>query len=135
VDPAIAEAGDVDTARILLRTGSGRICMIGNTRRSGYGYDQRIEAYGETGMIAADNPPVSTLTQWRAQGPLEPAIHLAFPSRYAAAYRNEMDHFADILEGRSAPETGYDASLRALTLAEAADRSARSGELIRLEDL
>ena len=45
VDPAIAAAGDIDTAKILLRTDSGRICAISNSRRSGYGYDQRIEAF------------------------------------------------------------------------------------------
>ena len=45
IDPAIGAAGDVDTAKILLRTASGRICVISNSRRSGYGYDQRIEAF------------------------------------------------------------------------------------------
>src|SRR5690606_11146701 len=46
VDPGIGRAGDVDTARTLLRTASGRLCVIANSRRSGFGYDQRIEAYG-----------------------------------------------------------------------------------------
>src|SRR5579871_5999446 len=46
VDPAIGAAGDVDTARILLTTASQRLCVISNSRRSGYGYDQRIEAFG-----------------------------------------------------------------------------------------
>ena len=57
VDPAIGAAGDVDTAKTILRTASGRICVISSSRRSGYGYDQRIEAFGAKGMIRAQNMP------------------------------------------------------------------------------
>ena len=41
VDPEIGRLGDVDTARTVLKTASGKLCVISNTRRSGYGYDQR----------------------------------------------------------------------------------------------
>ena len=52
VDPAIGAVDDIDTAKVLLRTASGRIALISNSRRSGYGYDQRIEAYG-SGRVGA----------------------------------------------------------------------------------
>lgn len=68
VDPAIGEAGDVDTAKILLRTGAGKLCVISNSRRSGYGYDQRIEAFGSKGMVKADNVLESTVSVWGAEG-------------------------------------------------------------------
>ncbi|MEY4679743.1 MAG: hypothetical protein RLZZ276_1392, partial [Pseudomonadota bacterium] len=53
VDPRIAAAGDVDTALVTLRTASGRLCQISNSRRASYGYDQRIEVHGELGMLQA----------------------------------------------------------------------------------
>ena len=68
VDPAIAEAGDVDTAKILLRTASGKLCLISNSRRSGYGYDQRIEAFGSAGMVRAGNVTETTLQTWTEDG-------------------------------------------------------------------
>ncbi len=55
VDPAIGAADDIDTAKVLLRTASGRIALISNSRRSGYGYDQRIEAFGSSGSVRVDN--------------------------------------------------------------------------------
>ena len=55
VDPAIGAAGDVDTAVVTLRTASGRLCQISNSRRATYGYDQRIEAHGATGLLRAGN--------------------------------------------------------------------------------
>src|SRR3546814_1841076 len=53
IDPAIAAAGDIDTAKTVLRTASGKLCLISNSRRSGYGYDQRIEVFCARGLIRA----------------------------------------------------------------------------------
>jgi len=135
VDPAIGAAGDVDTARLVLRTASGRLCTISNTRRSGYGYDQRAEAYGSKGMAMADNPRTSTLETWSEAGALAAPIHDGFAARYAAAFRAEMDHFAAVLAGEADPVTGYQASVRALALAEAAGRSAQTGAPVALGDI
>ncbi len=38
VDPAIAEAHDVDTAMVILKMASGALCHINNSRRAVYGY-------------------------------------------------------------------------------------------------
>ena len=46
VDPAIGEAGDIDTAIITLKLKSGALAVIDNCRRATYGYDQRVEAFG-----------------------------------------------------------------------------------------
>ncbi len=135
IDPAIAAAGDVDTARTLLRFPSGRLCLISNTRRSAYGYDQRAEAYGSAGMAMAGNPRVATLEAWTEAGALAAPIADSFQARYAAAYRAELDHFADVLAGAATPATGYLDSVRALALAEAANRSARLGAPVRLADI
>jgi myo-inositol 2-dehydrogenase/D-chiro-inositol 1-dehydrogenase len=132
VDPAIAAAGDVDTARVLLRDAKGRLCVISNTRRSGCGYDQRIEAFGSAGMLCAGNPLPDTVQAWTEAGARAAPLYPGFMTRYAQAYRAEMDHFADVLDGLAAPETGYDASVRALALAEAAALSARTGEPVKL---
>jgi myo-inositol 2-dehydrogenase / D-chiro-inositol 1-dehydrogenase len=132
VDPAIAEADDVDTARVLLRDAKGRLCVISNTRRSGCGYDQRIEAFGSNGMALAGDLVQDTVQVWREDGARGAALHPGFMSRYAEAYRGEMAHFADILAGRAAPETGYMASLRSLELAEGAAESVKSGAPVRL---
>jgi myo-inositol 2-dehydrogenase/D-chiro-inositol 1-dehydrogenase len=129
VDPAIGEAGDVDTAKILLKTGSGRICMISNSRRSGYGYDQRIEAFGSGGMLRAANVTESTVQVWTEAGAAGAPFQNFFLDRYAAAYRLEMEHFADMLRG-AAPAIGYADGVAALALAEAAGESARSGTVV-----
>ena len=67
-DPEIGEAGDVDTATATLRTASGRIAVITNSRRASYGYDQRVEVHGSKGMVRADNLRGTSVTLANEQG-------------------------------------------------------------------
>lgn len=127
VDPEIGRQGDVDTARTLLKTASGRLCVISNTRRSGYGYDQRIEAFGSRGMVAAGNVAGNTVQIATEAGLTGTPILPGFLQRYVGAYRAEMDHFAEVVHGMSEPAVGYEAGLQALALAEACDLSVRTG--------
>ena len=127
VDPEIGRLGDIDTARTVLKTASGRLCVIANSRRSGFGYDQRIEAYASAGMVRADNVLESTVQTWGEGGAASDRFQNFFLTRYAEAYREEMDHFADMLDGAAA-SVGYADGVAALALAEAAARSLASGQ-------
>ena len=132
VDPAIGAAGDFDTAVVTLRTASGQICQISNSRRATYGYDQRIEAHGEGGMLRAGNMTATTVEKADASGfATEPALPF-FLQRYAPAYRAELDAFVTALSTGTMPAPGGEDGLRALELADAATQSARSGETVRL---
>lgn len=131
VDPAIGEAGDADTAKTILRTASGRLCVISSSRRSGYGYDQRIEAFGSEGMIRAQNQLETTVETWGENGGAADRFQNFFLDRYAVAYAREAEHFADILDG-AAPLVDFRDGVAALTLAEAAAQSAKTGERVLL---
>lgn len=131
VDPAIGEAGDADTAKTILRTASGRLCVISSSRRSGYGYDQRIEAFGSKGMIRAQNQLETTVETWGENGAAADRFQNFFLDRYAVAYAREAEHFADILDGGK-PLVDFRDGVAALALAEAAAKSAQTGERVLL---
>ena len=128
VDTEIGQQGDFDTARTVLRTASGRLCVISNTRRSGYGYDQRIEAFGSEGMICAGNEAQDTVMVRTGHAQIYSAIKPDFGTRYAAAYRDQINHFADVVENLVKPVVSYRDGVAALILAEACDQSARTGK-------
>jgi myo-inositol 2-dehydrogenase / D-chiro-inositol 1-dehydrogenase len=132
VDPEIGKAGDVDTAAVLLKTASGRIAQISNSRRATYGYDQRIEVHGSKGLIAAGNRHATTVTRASEAGYVsDPALHF-FLERYAEAYRAELDAFVSaVLDGKPAAPSGED-GLRTQRLADAATQSAQSGQTVKL---
>src|SRR3546814_20349701 len=77
VDPAIGKAGDVDSAVVVLETAEGVLCQIINSRRAVYGYDQRIEAFGEKGLLLAGSRDARALQVWSEAG-LAGATPLSF---------------------------------------------------------
>ena len=62
----------------------------------------------------------------------DPALPF-FLERYAEAYRLELDAFVRKLHGEDADVVGGRDGVRALELADACERSMRSGKTVRLE--
>jgi myo-inositol 2-dehydrogenase/D-chiro-inositol 1-dehydrogenase len=132
VDKAIGEAGDVDTAVVILQTKSGKVAEISNSRRASYGYDQRIEAHGSKGMLRAENVHESTVQFAGAQGFTGDKVLNFFLERYAGAYRDEIAAFVAAVSSGKAPSPSGEDGLRAQLLADAADQSRRTGQVVRL---
>jgi myo-inositol 2-dehydrogenase/D-chiro-inositol 1-dehydrogenase len=134
VDPAIEQAGDIDAAMITLIAKSGAICQISNSRRSAYGYDQRLEAFGEQGMLQVGNQRPTTVSLWGAAATeaKDPVLNF-FIERYTPAYNAEISHFVDSVEQGKTPLVGYRDGREALRLADAALESMQTGRLVRVD--
>ncbi|MEO8668990.1 MAG: inositol 2-dehydrogenase [Bauldia sp.] len=132
VDAGIGEAGDVDTAMVIMRTASGKLCHISNSRRATYGYDQRIEVHGSLGLLRAGNihettVEVATKTGFNA----DPVLNF-FLERYADAYRLEIEAFVKaVSSGKQPAPSGYD-GLMAQRLADAATKAKATGKPVRV---
>jgi myo-inositol 2-dehydrogenase/D-chiro-inositol 1-dehydrogenase len=133
VDSKIKEAGDFDTAATTLKTGSGKICIINNSRRSVYGFDQRVEVFGSAGMLQTENHRDSGLVQWTStHTSSRDRLKHFFLERYAESFRIELDDFLDAIEkGTPTSVTGEDGRV-ALLLANAAQESATTGKIVRV---
>ena len=132
VDPAIASVPDIDSAAVTLRTASGKMAQINNSRRATYGYDQRIEVHGSKGMARAENIHETTAEVAGDHGYTRAPLMNFFLERYMPAYQAEVAEFvAAVSAGREPLATGLD-GLRALQLADAAYQSLESGSLVRL---
>ena len=103
VDPAIGEAGDIDTAIITLRFENGAIGTIDNSRKAVYGYDQRVEVFGSGGMVATDNNTPDSHTYSNADG-VQSALPLYFfLERYAESFTQEMREFVESIQNDTTP--------------------------------
>ena len=134
VDPIFAELGDVDTAMIIMRGASGALCHINNSRRTNYGYDQRVEAFGAEGMVRSNNHRPSEVSRYTAGGTAtrEELLHF-FIERYAAAYEAEIRDFIDCLKAGRPPSVTFEDGHKALLLSEAALRSTRENAPVSLD--
>jgi myo-inositol 2-dehydrogenase / D-chiro-inositol 1-dehydrogenase len=134
VDPRVrTEGNDIDTAMLLLRTASGKMCHINNTRRAVYGYDQRIEVFGAKGMLRAANLTPTSVERFGAEATCADNPWPNFQTRYAAAYAAELSSFIRSVETRKPVEVGPEDSRQVLVLAEAALKSSQTGRPVRLK--
>ena len=133
VDPKIARLGDIDTCTVSLRAKAGALLQINNSRRCEYGYDQRIEAFGATGMLQAGNQRATSVEHWSAAhtAARDPLLHF-FIERYLEAYRAELDAFISALAEGSPLQPDFSDGLEALRLAVAAEESLRTAEVVDL---
>lgn len=133
VDPAIGEAGDIDTATVVMTTASGQQVQIINSRRAAYGYDQRIEVFGSAGLLQATNVAQSTVKHLSAGGDTASLPEPFFMERYAKAYAIELGEFVSAVKsGAPMPASGYD-GVAALFLAEQANRAFASGNSVSFD--
>jgi len=132
VDKKIGEEGDCDTAAVQMQTASGKICVITNSRRATYGYDQRIEVHGSKGMLRAGNIHNTTVEVATAEGfHADPILHF-FTERYGQAYANEVLTFIDaVTTGKTVSPSGHD-GLQAQKLADAATESWQTGRPVKV---
>lgn len=135
VDPAIGEAGDIDTAMVVLTTASGRLCHIQNSRRTAFGYDQRIEAFGSEGMLQAVNETETRLRHTGEAGQLDEPPQYFFLERYRVAYGRELGDLYDAWSTGSAPRATQDDGYEALRLAEAATRALKESRLVSMDEI
>ncbi len=129
-------AGDHAQAIVVMRASSGALCTIVNSRTSAYGYDQRLEAFGDLGSLEAGNMTAtavraSNATMTEAGGP---AVHF-FVERYTPAYVAEFSEFVTaILDGRP-PAVGFADGRAALVLAGAAAESVVTGRTVQVSQV
>ena len=134
VDPIFAELNDVDTAMVTMRTVSGTLCHINNSRRTNYGYDQRVEAFGALGMARSNNVRPTEVTRYGEERTtqLDPLLHF-FIERYREAYAAEIRDFLDCLQTKRAPSVSFEDGRRALILAEAAIKSLKENRPVSVD--
>ena len=135
VDPAIGKAGDSDSVQVMLKTATGKMALISNSRRATYGYDQRIEVHGSKGVVSAENQRPVSIELANGSGSTRPPLHDFFMTRYTEAYAAEITAFVDAVGAKKAAAPSGEDGLAALALAEAALLSVKEGRTVKLSEI
>jgi len=135
VDPRIGEAGDFDTAAVVLKFENGATCLIDNSRKAVYGYDQRVEVFGSRGNAMALNDRPTNVVVSTEEGVSSDKPLYFFLERYMKSFEEEMKNFIDALtKNKELPVTGND-GLKAIIIAKAATLSAKEKRPVRIEEI
>ena len=117
------QANDYDTAVISFQLRNGAIGCIDNSRETNYGYDQRVEVFGPKGCVIADHVKHSQVVAFNENGIVADKPKDWYMDRYREAYVGELRHFLDVLIRDQEPGVTAVDSLKALLIADAAQRS------------
>jgi myo-inositol 2-dehydrogenase/D-chiro-inositol 1-dehydrogenase len=133
IDPNIGEAGDIDTALAVLKFSNGAFAIIDVSREAVYGYDVRAEILGSHGMLltGGDDIPDGVVL---GKSHVKPHTD-SFITRFADAYRREIEDFVDVVAGRKVPRVVGNDALQALRIAVAADRSLQERRTVSLAEV
>nr|CAD7199179.1 unnamed protein product [Timema douglasi] len=134
--PEIAAINDHDTVAMVLKFPSGTTGMIDLSRNSCYGYDQRLEVFGPRGIITCHNerPMCGIESQLKLSGSNYNPIYFSFSSRHKLAYDYELEHFLDIVQGKTSKLKVEGKEVLAVSkIATACEESAKTGQFITLK--
>jgi myo-inositol 2-dehydrogenase/D-chiro-inositol 1-dehydrogenase len=132
VDPKIGEVGDVDTSVVTMRHRSGCFTIIDNSRAAGYGYDQRLEAFGSKGIALSENPVQHATVIRTGTGHRGAAMYESFPDRYELAFQRQWEAFVNaVVTGGESPASGREARAP-LVIGLAANESLRTRAAVSL---
>ncbi|NNJ30427.1 inositol 2-dehydrogenase [Lacrimispora defluvii] len=135
VDPAIGEAGDVDTAVITIKMENGAIAVIDNSRKAAYGYDQRAEVFGSKGMVATSNDTESSAVLSTADGVTGEKPLYFFLERYMQSFAKEVNCFIEAIEKDTDTPLGVLDGLKPVLMGIAAKKSVKEHRPVRISEI
>ena len=127
----IADLEDFDAISVTLRGSNDELISITNSRHAIYGFDQRIEAFGNSGMLRVENINETNVRHYGKDNveAKEPYQNF-FLQRYMDSYRLELIAFLGRIQGEVTDSPDFEDGRAALILANAALESARTGKTV-----
>ncbi|HET6596925.1 MAG TPA: inositol 2-dehydrogenase [Anaerolineales bacterium] len=132
VDPAIAEVGDVDTSMVILKFASGALCHINCSRRTEYGYDERVELFGSKGMAVSRRKPRREVTLYKGDSMISDGLHPGWFERMEPTFYRALDTFIRAVEGENVEYPTLIDGLKAQMIAEAAVESLHTNQPVKI---
>jgi myo-inositol 2-dehydrogenase / D-chiro-inositol 1-dehydrogenase len=132
VDPAIGEAGDVDTSIVSLRMASGALCQIDSSRRAAYGYDERVEIFGSEGLVESARQNFRGVSIYKGRQIFKDGLHPGWFERIEQSYYQAIDAFIQSVERGTPPSPSLEDGLKAQLIADKATESIKTGQPIKI---
>ena len=132
-DQNVRIAKDFDTAMFILKSKSGVLIHINNSRRAVYGYDQRVEVFGSQGMVISNNQTTNSVERFtNTSTSSKDLIHFFFIERYQQAYRDQLKSFIECMKMNITPKVTFEDGRKALIIANAAYESFENKQTVEI---
>ncbi len=116
-DQRFKKINDYELATCVLKSKKGVIVVINNSRHCKFGYDQRVEVFGNKGMLISRNKRKFNF----------------FIDRYKIAYKLQLNDLYNLVKKNKKPRSTFNDGEKSLLIANAAYKSLRTKKLVRIE--
>ncbi len=126
-DKKFRKVKDLELATVIMRSKKGVQCIITNSRHCSFGYDQRVELFGNKGMIISDNQrDLETAIYSKNSTNNKSPFKTFFIERYSEAYKIQLNDLAKLCKKNIKPIADFEDGRRSLILAETANKSLKT---------
>tara|TARA_A100001011_G_scaffold272853_1_gene282121 strand:- start:472 stop:1419 length:948 start_codon:yes stop_codon:yes gene_type:complete len=115
-DPIFNKINDFEIATCVMKSKKGVIIVINNSRHCKFGYDQRVEIFGNRGMITSGNKRKYNF----------------FIDRYKTAYKLQLNDLYDLVKKNKKPRSTFDDGEKSLQIANAAFKSLKLKKVVTI---
>jgi myo-inositol 2-dehydrogenase/D-chiro-inositol 1-dehydrogenase len=133
--PDLLGSGIYDTATAMMEFKNGVVAMLDSTRNASYGYDQRLEVFGDKGMLSVENLSSNGVQWYNETGIRKDPYLYSFPERYQISFRNVLEHFADVVMQKQVPMCGEDDDVGIYKIVSAMSLSASLKRRVFLDEI
>ena len=116
-DHRFKKINDYEIATCVLKSKKGVITVINNSRHCKFGYDQRVEIFGNKGMLISRNKKNYNF----------------FIDRYKQAYKIQLNDLYNLVKKNKKPRSTFNDGEKSLLIANAAYKSLRTKKVVRIE--
>ena len=133
-DKKFRKVKDLELATVIMRSKKGVQCIITNSRHCSFGYDQRVELFGNKGMIISDNQrDLETAIYSKNSTNNKSPFKTFFIERYSEAYKIQLNDLAKLCKKNIKPIADFEDGRRSLILAETANKSLKTKMLEKVK--
>ena len=123
----LKKTNDLELATVVMKSKKGIQCIITNSRHCTFGYDQRVELFGNKGMIISDNQRDLEATLFsKNYTNYKISFKDFFIERYSEAFKIQLDDLAKFCKKNVKPRSGFEEGRMSLILAETAKKSLKT---------
>ncbi|XP_041365383.1 uncharacterized oxidoreductase YrbE-like isoform X2 [Gigantopelta aegis] len=125
------DCNDVDLSTIILTFPSGAIAVIESTRECLHGFDQHFEIVGSKAIAKCENTPLFASKVLLATEIIQDGCPDVF-ARFGKSYVAEVDHFLDVVQGKTECLVKPHECIMATELAHLCEESLRTGQVVKV---
>ena len=126
-DKKFKKVKDLELATVVMKTRKGIQCVITNSRHCSFGYDQRVELFGDKGMLISENQrDLETTSYFKNSTGSKRSFKNFFIERYSEAFKNQLSDLAKFCKKNIKPRANFEDGRMSVILAETANKSLKT---------